>query len=210
MTQPSEIEAVARERCEICGAGFLAHDSNFDSGFCDDCLDAYYSSLKDTPDARCRKGSNRRRKIRARLAVAHDAVRRQRETHLHQVSAGLVRRFGQIAIEKLNVKGLAKSILARDVNDASWGRLISMLRYKAERAGSVLIEVDPRGTSQTCPDCGQIKAKELSERVHKCDCGCVMDRDVAAAKIIEMRAVRGPLDANVGGYVMRSPRKAVA
>ena len=160
--------------------------------------------------ARCRKGSNRRRKIRERLACAHRKVRRQRETHLHQVSATLTTRFGTIAIEKLNVKGLSKGILARSVNDASWGRFITMLRYKAERAGGVVIAVDPKGTSQTCPACGQIKAKELAERVHSCECGCVMDRDVAAAKIIHMRAVRGPQGANVGGYAKRGPGKAAA
>ncbi|WP_200860997.1 zinc ribbon domain-containing protein [Fischerella thermalis] len=34
--------------------------------------------------------------------------------------------------------------------------------------------------SQTCPQCGYKKKKELSQRVHSCDnCDFVADRDVA-------------------------------
>ena len=141
--------------------------------------------------ARCKKGSKRRNKVKARLAKAHAMVANQRDTHLHQLSARLVREYDQIAVEKLNIKGLARSRLAGSVNDAAWGKLIQMLRYKAAKAGCEIIEVDPAYTSQTCPACFTVKKKELSERVHKCPCGCVLDRDVAAAKVILHRAVVG-------------------
>ena len=142
--------------------------------------------------ARCNRGSKRRRKVKARLATLHQRIARTRETYLHQVSADLTRRFGWIAIEKLNVNGLAGGMLAKEVNDVAWGRLIKMLRYKAAKAGGVVIEVDPRFTSQICPECGAIEKKELSQRVHSCPCGCVLDRDVAAAKVILHRAGNGP------------------
>lgn len=67
-------------------------------------------------------------------------------------------------------------------------QLIQMLAYKAERAGCEFIRVDPRGTSQTCPECGTIAAKTLVERMHRCECGCVLDRDVAAAMVVHFRA----------------------
>ena len=147
--------------------------------------------------ARCKRGSRRRHKAKARLGALHASIVRARETRLHQITANLTRRFGAIAVEKLNIKGLAGGMLARDVHDVAWGRLIEMLRYKAERAGATLIEVDPRYTSQACPECGIIKKKELSERVHSCPCGCVLDRDVAAAKVILHRAGIGPGPLNV-------------
>lgn len=142
--------------------------------------------------ARCKRGSDRRRKVKATLASLHGKIVRIRETHLHQVSASLTALFGTVVVEKLNIKGLASGIRAREVHDASWGRLIAMLRYKAERAGGALIEVDPNYSSQTCPDCGAIKRKEFSERMHRCPCGCVLDRDVAAARVILDRAGIGP------------------
>ena len=157
--------------------------------------------------SRCHRGSKRRRKVKERLAALHGKIARTRDTWLHQVSAALTARFGTIAIEKLNIKGLAGGMLAREVHDASWGILIGMLRYKAARAGARLIEVDPRYTSQTCPDCGIIVKKELSERMHSCQCGCVLDRDVAAARIILHRAGIGPGPHNVGQWPVRAAGK---
>ena len=77
---------------------------------------------------------------------------------------------------------------AKDVNDAAWAQFVSMVRYKAECAGCEVVEVDPRGTSQMCPECGTVAEKTLAERTHRCDCGCVLDRDVAAAMVVHYRA----------------------
>jgi putative transposase len=158
--------------------------------------------------ARCKRGSKRRRKARERVAVAHLKQRRARRTHHFQTASDLCRRFGLIAIENLNVKGLARSALARDVNDAAWGQFIQILCDKAESAGVQVVKVDPRHTSQTCPECGVVEPKKLSERVHRCPCGYEADRDVAAARVILMRAVQSPMGVNVGGCAVRSPRKA--
>lgn len=142
--------------------------------------------------ARCKRGSARRVKTRAKLARLYGKIANTRATYLHQVSADLARRFDVIAIENLNVKGLAGSMLAKSVHDASWGRLRLLLTYKAARAGCELIEVDPRYTSQACSGCGVIAKKELSERVHDCaDCGTVLDRDHNAALNILRKAVAG-------------------
>lgn len=157
--------------------------------------------------ARCKRGSKRRRKVKARLASLHARIARTRETHLHQVSADLAKRFGVIAIEKLNVKGLAAGMLAREVHDVAWGRFIAMLRYKVEKTGGQLVEVDPNNTSRTCPACGVIEKKELSERVHSCPCGCVLDRDVAAARVVLMRAGNRARGHNVGQWPERGLEK---
>ena len=63
-----------------------------------------------------------------------------------------------------------------------------MLEYKAASAGVELVKVDPRGTSQECPECGLVKRKTLKERMHRCECGCVLDRDVAASQVVHHRA----------------------
>jgi putative transposase len=160
--------------------------------------------------ARCKKGSKRRRKVREQLTKAHAAIRRARRTHHFQVAAKLVSGFSLIAVEDLNVEGLARSRLARDVNDAAWGGFLQILSDKAESAGRKVVKVDPRHTSQTCPECGTVEPKSLSERIHRCACGYKADRDVAAAQVILHRAVRGPGAANVGGYVERSRGKVAA
>lgn len=142
--------------------------------------------------ARCKRGSNRRRKVRAQITRLHAKIANTRSTSLHQISAMLVQRYDVIAVEALNVKGLCRGKLSRDIHDASWSKLRDLLRYKAERAGAHFIEVDPKFTSQTCPDCGAVAVKTLKNRVHRCSCGADIDRDVAAARVILSRAVAGP------------------
>ena len=150
--------------------------------------------------ARRKRGSGRRRGARLVVARCCAAVVRRRTEHLHQASARLVRDYDVIAIEKLNVKGLAGGVLAKDVHDASWARFISMLSYKAARAGARLIEVDPRNTTQDCSGCGMRVPKGLGDRHHDCPhCGLSIDRDLNAARNILNRAGVGPGLRNVAG-----------
>ena len=48
-------------------------------------------------------------------------------------------------------------------------------------AGSRVLFVSPKYTSQMCSGCGAIVQKELEERWHQCSCGCSLDRDYNAA-----------------------------
>lgn len=156
--------------------------------------------------ARKKPGSRSRTKARTTLARCHAAIARQRANHLHQASAQLVRNFDLIAVELLNIDALARSGLARAVHDASWAKFISMLRYKAERAGARLIEVDCRNTTQNCAGCGTRVPKALGDRHHDCPhCGLSIDRDLNAALNVLRRAGVGPGLPNVaGGCGMRA------
>jgi putative transposase len=180
--------------------------------------------------ARCRKGSNRRRKVRAKLGRQLARVANARQNHLHQVSTALTKAHGFIAMERLSVANMTRSAggsveepganvaqkrgLNRAILDAGWGELARMIRYKAERAGGELVLAEPRGTSVECSGCGAAVPKELSERRHRCGCGLDLHSDVNAARVILARglaaraAVEGGLplgDANVGRRAVRRP-----
>lgn len=143
------------------------------------------------------KRSNRRRKAVRLLQRAHAHVVNQRKDFQHKLSRSLVNEYGTIAVEDLNVRGLASGMLAKSVHDAGWSSFIAMLSYKAESAGRVLVKVDPRGTSQTCI-CGARVAKTLSERWHLCSaCGLSAGRDHVSAQLILQRARIEPSSVNV-------------
>lgn len=134
--------------------------------------------------SRRKRGSRRRSHARVLLARHHAHVANvRRERHI-VLARALVAVYGVIYHEDLNICGLARGMLAKQVNEAAWGDFLHWLRVKAEEAGRVVVAVAPRYTSQTCPQCGTVKRKALSERTHRCDCGCVLDRDVAAAMVI--------------------------
>ncbi len=131
--------------------------------------------------ARKARGSHRRQKAVQRLQRALGKVRRQRADFHHKLSREIVNDNGLIAVEDLNIKGLAGGMLARSVHDAGWASFIDKLASKAESAGRLLVKVDPRGTSQTCP-CGASVPKTLTDRWHDCPaCGLSLSRDHAAA-----------------------------
>jgi putative transposase len=141
--------------------------------------------------SRKKKGSNRRKKSVTYLAKLHEHIGNQRKDYVHKVSRTLVNRYGLIAFEKLNVQGMVRNhLLAKRIADAGWSQLVQFTSYKAESAGRRIVQVDPRNTSQICSNCGEIVKKSLSERIHRCTCGYVEDRDVNAARNILQRALQ--------------------
>ncbi len=71
--------------------------------------------------ARRKKGSNRRRKAVANLAKQHQHIASERKDWQHKTALGLVRRYGTIVHEDLNIRGIARSRLAKATLDAAWG-----------------------------------------------------------------------------------------
>lgn len=104
-------------------------------------------------------------------------------------SRNLVNHFDLIGFESLNLRGMAGSMLAKSVLDVAWGLFLWFVTYKAANAGRYAVPVNPRGTSQECPACGLVTPKCLKERVHRCPCGLVLDRDHASAQVIRARAL---------------------
>jgi putative transposase len=134
--------------------------------------------------ARRTRGGKNRRKAVVLLQKAHAKVHNQRTDFQHKAARTLVNTFGIIAVEDLNIKGLASGMLAKSVNDAGWSSFIMKLTHKAAEAGRMLIAVDPRGTSQACL-CGAEVRKTLAERWHQCpECGLSAARDHVSAQLI--------------------------
>ncbi len=101
----------------------------------------------------------------------------------YQTSRRMVDQYGTIVFEDLNIKNMQKNhCLAKSIADVTWNLFITITENKAEEAGSRVILVNPRNTSQMCSRCGMIVKKTLSDRVHTCPhCGLMMDRDQNAA-----------------------------
>jgi putative transposase len=128
------------------------------------------------------RGSHRRGRAGRLVARLHERVRNRRRDHAFKLASDLVGRFDAIYVESLNLEGLARSRLARDVLDQGWGGFLTILTDKAAEAGRSVIALDARNTSQTCSACGALVPKPLGERWHRCACGYQADRDVNAAR----------------------------
>lgn len=136
--------------------------------------------------ARRRRGSSRRRKARTRVAAIHRKVARQRLDHAHKSARWLVQHHDVIAHEDLRIANMTRTAagtveapgsnvaqktgLNRSILDAGWGVFLRVLAAKAESAGRLVIAVNPRDTSRTCPTCGHSAPEN---RVTQADFQCV-------------------------------------
>ena len=137
-----------------------------------------------------KKGSKNYQKQQNKIALIHQKIQRQRKDFQYKVANWLTRCYDLIAVEDLNIKGLARTRLAKSVLDASWGQFITIIEAVAVKCGVRVVKVNPHGTSQDCSGCGTKVPKTLSVRTHECPkCGLVMDRDENAAINILNRAL---------------------
>jgi putative transposase len=129
------------------------------------------------------KGTPERKKALKVVQRIHERIANRRTDFANKVSCQLVDRYGVIVFEDLNIKGMMQNHrLAKSIGDVAWNILVKATESKAAYAGSKVVLVDPRNTSQMCSRCGLIVKKDLSERVHSCpECGLSMDRDLNAA-----------------------------
>lgn len=145
------------------------------------------------------KGSENRKKAKAKLARLHARIGNIRKDGLHQLTTDLTSRFHTIGIEDLNVRGMVKNRhLSRAVSDMGFFEFRRQLDYKAARRGGMIVVADRwYPSSKTCSCCGhKLEALPLSARDWTCPaCGSVHDRDVNAAINLKNLAVSSTVSA---------------
>jgi len=153
--------------------------------------------------ARKQKDSRNRGKARRKVARLHQKIANQRNNFLHKLSTNLVRRFDLVSIEDLSIRGLARTKLSTSVVDAGWGMFRQFLIYKSERQDRQLMIIKRfYPSSRLCPNCGVINADlTLADRIWRCVCGVIHDRDLNAARNIDAEGLRLFLEQHVAvGY----------
>ena len=136
--------------------------------------------------SRKKKGSRGFENQKLKVARLHEKISNSRADYLHKCTIYIIRRYDTICIEDLNIKGMERNHrLAKSIADASWGRFISMLTYKAEWNDKKVVKIDRYfPSSQTCNVCGYVNKdiKDLSIREWLCpNCHTHHNRDVNAA-----------------------------
>jgi putative transposase len=176
-------------------------------------------AIAQTVLSRKQRGSNNRRTARETVAARYRKITNQRRNFHHHTANLLVAGYDLLVVEDLTVKNMvrrpaprpdpdrpgaflhngaaAKTGLNRSIHDAGWAQFVSVLRAKAEEAGRVVIDVDPRHTSDRCEACGYAAEKNrVSQAVFACQrCGHTIDADEHAARNI-LRAGLARLAAN--------------
>ncbi len=119
------------------------------------------------------------------ILVINHRLANIRKNYLNQITSEIVNRKPRfICIEDLNVSGMMKNRhLSKAVQNQGFFEFRKQLEYKSNEHDIKLIVADRfYPSSKLCSCCGNIKKDlKLSDRIYKCECGNVIDRDFQAA-----------------------------
>lgn len=150
-----------------------------------------------------KKGSKSRRKLAKKEARLHQQIARARKDHAYNTAQTLLNTGKKIFFhEKLNLAGLgrrnkakqdesgrylpngqsAKSGLNKSWADAAFGQFFNILKFKAEKAGALVIPVNPQYTSQLLPYKDEFVFTDCSIREYWDDeLKLLIDRDLSSS-----------------------------
>ena len=124
-------------------------------------------------------------KQRLKVQKLHHRIDNIRTDHINKTIAEIVKtKPSYITIEDLNVSGMMKNKhLSKAVASQKFYEFRTKLQAKCKESGIELRVVDRwYPSSKTCHCCGAIrKDLKLSDRIFRCDCGYIEDRDFNAA-----------------------------
>ena len=152
--------------------------------------------------ARKKKGSENWKKQKREISKLHHTIANVRSDFLHKLSTDISKSHAKVYVEGLQIRNMsasskgtleepgrsvkAKSGLNKSILDQGWYEFKRQLDYKLSWSGGMLVEVNPRHTSQQCSCCGYTeKENRVSRDVFICQvCGHEENADVNAAKNI--------------------------
>jgi putative transposase len=140
--------------------------------------------------SRKKRRSKNYEKQRIKVARLHHKIDNARKDFHFKQAHALCDTGDMVFMEDLDYTISAKGMLGKHMLDAAFGQFRTIVKYVCWKRGKFFGEVDARGTSQLCPECGVEVNKDLSVRVHSCPhCGYTTDRDVAAGQNIRNRGI---------------------
>jgi putative transposase len=155
-----------------------------------------------------------KRLVRRAISRLHQKIARQRKDWHYNEAHKLARSCQVLAIEDLKIRNMkrknkpkkidgvfvpngqaSKSGMNKSWSDNGVANFVEILSQIAQKYGTRIIKVNPRGTSQHCSQCLNRVSKMLSDRWHDCDlCNLSCDRDHNSALLIKKLAVGSSQD----------------
>ena len=152
---------------------------------------------------------NRLKLAQAKLRKFSAKLARVRKYVAHCISKTLVDSSDIIVFERLETKAMTSceadmdalpwerarnKKTRKDILDVGWAKIEAFVKYKALKAGKMIVRVDPAYTSQRCCGCGHISKENRNDKNNtkhfECvQCGHTEDADVNAAKNIRFLGV---------------------
>jgi putative transposase len=166
-------------------------------------------ALRKRAASRKQKGSKNQGKAYEKLARTQHKLALKRDGYNWQAATRIVKTADAIGREDLNINNMVKRAkpkpngrggylnngasrktgLNRVILDCGWGDLFAKIAWLALKAGKLVVPVNPKYTSQSCPNCGHIDPKNRAGEKFLCTrCGYCDHADTKASREIALRA----------------------
>ncbi|MGL5244761.1 MAG: RNA-guided endonuclease InsQ/TnpB family protein, partial [Sarcina sp.] len=124
-------------------------------------------------------------KLEKKIKLIHKKIADIRLNHIHQTTNAVVKtKPYRVVMEDLNVKGMLKNKhLSKAISEQSFNKFTTIMNDKCKKYGIEFIKADRfYPSSKMCSCCKKIKKDlKLKDRIYKCECGLVEDRDKNAS-----------------------------
>ena len=142
--------------------------------------------------SRAQPGSRNYQELVQKYRLLHEHIANQRRDFLHKESRRITNAWDAVCIRGDSLRAISEELGGSAVRDTGFGMFREMLRYKLERQGKQLLEVDRLSpTTKVCSACGAVN-ETLAPRARRwvCPvCGAAHGRDVNAAANIKARGL---------------------
>ena len=142
--------------------------------------------------ARMEPGSKNYEETVQKYRLLHEHIANQRRDFLHKQSSRIANDWDAVCVRADDLAELNRKLDLGNALESGFGMFRELLRYKLERQGKRLVEVDRyTPTTRICSRCGLIRdAVHYRETTWTCPkCGAVHDREVNAARNIKLEGL---------------------
>ncbi len=143
--------------------------------------------------SRMEPGSRNYQEAVRKYRLLHEHIANQRRDYIHKESRRIANAWNAVCIRADDLEAISQGCGRGNAKASGFGFFRESLRYKLERQGKLLLEVDRYFPStRICGGCGYIAGGEISyrRRTWTCPhCGAVLDREINAARNIKAQGL---------------------
>ena len=118
----------------------------------------------------------------------HEHIANQRRDFIHKESSRIANGWGAVCVRADDLAELSRGVKRGNILEFGYGMFRECLRYKLERQGKQMIQVDRyQPTTRTCSVCGLVRDEvPLKAKIWVCPkCNTVHQKEINAAKNIK-------------------------
>jgi putative transposase len=129
-------------------------------------------------------------KQKIKVKKAYEKVVNQRKDTRDKLVSYLKKNFQYIAVQDENIKGWHSGFYGRQVQQSTIGGIIAGIKNLPQTR--IVDRWYP--STQECPKCHKLNKLDLNDRIYKCSCGYIMDRDIHSSWNILCKGYNLPME----------------